>query len=101
MSLVQSFTTGGGALSWALEWWADKPEKRDAMGYTLKETIWTIEKSERGSLDRSIGLISSTHTTARFSLAQLGLAKSLTLLLFVGAHQKYWRHDSRGTQSSR
>lgn len=44
MSLVQSFTTGGGALSWALEWWADKPEKRDAMGY--EETIWTIEKSE-------------------------------------------------------
>lgn len=44
MSLVQSFTTGGGALSWALEWWADKPEKRDAMGH--EETIWTIEKSE-------------------------------------------------------
>lgn len=41
-------------------------------------------------------------TRARFSLAQLGLAKSLSLLLFVGAHQKYWRHgSSRGTQSSR
>lgn len=84
MSLVQSFTTGGGALSWALEWWADKPEKRDAMGYTLKETIWTIEKSERGSLDRSIGLISSTHSGPVFpGSTRLGQV-SLSLIICGG-----------------